>query len=67
MNKQLFWTGIAFQGIHLGLLILFGLAFMFMSIDWSFITWKLALGVGYAIFNLASLIMIFIGALSKEK
>lgn len=60
MNKPLFWTGISLQAIHL---------FVFMILGLTLITWNwiVILGIAYIIFNIASLAMIFIGAVKKDK
>ena len=60
MNKQLFWAGIVLQGIHLVAFMIFGLTL----VSWN---WKVILGIGYIIFNIVSLAMIFAGACMKEK
>lgn len=60
MNKPLFWTGISLQAIHL---------FVFMIIGLTLITWNwiVILGIGYIIFNIVSLAMIFVGAIGKKE
>ena len=63
MNKKLFWTGLTAQAIHLGGILLISL----MAVDWSLIDYKVFLGVGYVIFNIATLLMIFIGVLTKDE
>ncbi len=60
MNKQLFWAGIALQTVHLVAFMIFGLTL----VSWN---WKVILGIGYIIFNIVSLAMIFAGACMKEK
>ena len=63
MNKKLFWTGLIAQAIHLGGILLISL----MAVDWSFIDYKVFLGIGYVVFNIATLVMIFMGALMKTE
>ena len=60
MNKQLFWTGIFLQLIHLGGFMILGL----LIVDWDL---KILLGIVYVIFNVVSLAMIFAGAVMKER
>lgn len=55
MNKPLFWTGVIFQFIHLLALGIFGLFLLPL---------KIIAVVSYLIFNILTLLMIFIGALS---
>ncbi|MFA6074040.1 MAG: hypothetical protein WC758_08035 [Candidatus Woesearchaeota archaeon] len=62
MNKNLFWTGIVFQSIHLLVIMLLFLT----SLNWSFVNGKVLLGASYLIFNIVSLAMIFVGALKRE-
>ena len=60
MNKRLFWTGLGMQGTHLAILMIIGLSL----IQWNM---KVLLGIFYIVFNIASLIFIFVGAVMKEK
>lgn len=60
MNKELFWTGLIMQLVHL-----VALAVIFINWDLQLIMWVI-LGTVYALFNIASVIFIIVGALTKK-
>ena len=60
MNRNLFWTGLILQLIHL-----VALSLVFLKWDIELVMW-VALGVIYVLFNIATVIMIVLGLTTND-
>jgi hypothetical protein len=67
MKKSMFWTGLSMFSIQvLGILV-----YLFSTLDYSWITSKLVISViiltCFALFNIISIILIFVGIFKKDE
>jgi hypothetical protein len=62
--KKMFWTGLIFQAVQFGVIALVAIILGLSTIKWNF--WIVA-GVVWAITNIASLILIFTGAIKMKE